>query len=215
MFEVFDKEDTSFLNKYENYFMSANEKVQETGHSYLTNMPQYRIDNADFINDLMSNYDDIYPGWVRVTKFSYVFRFLPDKATMLPHIDIDEESCKSLQGVAKRVLIYANPVWKPEWKGGTYFAPIEQYGVNRHYVARCKKDKFEQEATLVNNVPGRVVVFDPSEIHMPQEFSGNTVQRLVFAALIVHPDHTHLLDYFEGPTNDNGNAVTKLVLPNT
>lgn len=215
MFEVFDKQDTSFLKKYEDRFMTADEKVQETGHSYLTNMPQYRIDDNDFISDLLSNYQEIYPGWVRVTKFSYIFRFQPDRATMLPHIDIDTESCKVLQGVAKRVLIYANPIWKSEWRGGTYFAPLEQYGVNRHHVAKCKKEKFEQEATLVENIPGRAVVFDPSEIHMPQEFSNNTVQRLVFAALILHPDYVHLLDYFEGPTNANGNAVTKLLLPST
>ena len=215
MFEVFDREDASFLNKYEKYFMSADEKVQETGKSYISNMPQYKIGDDEFISDLMSNYGDIYPGWTRLTKFSYVFRFSPDKATMLPHIDLDEESCNALKGIAKRVLIYANPVWKKEWRGGTYFAPLEQYGVNRHHIAKCKKGRFEQEATLVENVPGRAVVFDPSEIHMPQEFSGNTVQRLVFAALIIHPDHAHLLNHFQGPSNENGNAVSKLVLPKT
>ena len=214
MFEVFDIDDTSFLKKYEPYFLAANKKVQENGPSYLTNMPQYRIEDKDFITDILSNYNHIYPGWIRVTCFSYVFRFSPNVATMLPHIDIDEESCKMMQGKAKRILIYANSTWNQEWAGGTYFAPIEQYGVNRHYVAKCKKEKFQQEAALVNNVPGRAVVFDPSEIHMPQEFSNNTVPRLVFGALLLHPDYPHFVEYLEGPTNNNKYAVTKLSIPN-
>lgn len=213
MFEVIDHKDSSFLTKYENHFMEANHKVQDAGSKHLLNMPQYKIDDENFILDLLSHYSDIYPDWIRVAKFSYIFRFQPDKGTMLPHIDLDPDTCQKLKGIAKRVLIYANPVWKQEWRGGTYFAPIEKYGVNRHFVAKCTKNRFAEEASLVQNVPGRAVVFDPDEIHMPQEFSGNTVQRLVYAAMIIHPDHKHLIDYMEGPDNDNGNAVTKLVLP--
>jgi len=211
MFEVFDKEDTSFLKKYEQFFLDVKDKVQDTGAKYLVNMPQYKIQDSEFISDLLSNYPEIYPGWIRCDKFSYVFRFQPDTHTMLPHIDIDAESAKKLKGKAKRVLIYANPVWKDEWEGGTYFAPYEQFKVSKRHVAIVKKEKFAEEASLVQNKPGRVVVFDPDEIHAPQEFSGNDVQRLVFAALIIHPDHADLIDRLEGPNNENGEAVTKLV----
>lgn len=216
MIEIFDREDASFLKKYEKYFLEVNHKVQETGPSYIVNMPQYRIENKDFIADLMSNYTDVYPGWIPFTNYSYVFRFQPDTLTMLPHIDLDVETCKALKGIAKRVLIYANPVWDTKWNGGTYFAPFEQYKVSKRHVAIVRKEKFAEEATLVENVPGRIVVFDPDEIHMPQEFSGNNVQRLIFGGMIFHPDYIHLSEDMAGPTNENGNAVTKLLsLPKT
>ena len=216
MIEIYDVDDASFLHKYENKFMEFKEKANSVNTAkmrYIANLPQFKIEEENFILDLISNYSNIYPGWIRLTKFSYVFRFEPDKSTMLPHCDLDPESSKLLKGIAKRVLIYANSFWDNAWGGGTYFAPFEKYGVNRYYIAKCKKDKFVKESTLVENVPGRVVVFDCDELHAPQEFSGNTIQRLIFGGIIIHPDYEHLIKYFVGPDQDNGNTVTKLVLP--
>lgn len=213
MFEVVDHPDPSFLSKYEKYFIDQKEKVQKKATGPLASLPQFKIDDYDFNIDFMSNFEHVYPGWIRCNSFSYVFRFQPDLPSMLPHIDIDPESGERGKGKIKRILIYANPVWKPEWKGGTYFAPFESYKVNRRMAAVVKTETFAAEASLVENVPGRAVVFDPCEIHMPQEFSGNNVQRLIFGAMLVHPDYPELEELLYGPDNDNGNSVTKLDLP--
>lgn len=215
MFEIFDVQDASFLKQYEQRFMSENNKVHTEAAGMdvplITNMPQFNISDDKFIRQVLSHYDHIYPEWVRFTGFSYIFRFEPDKPTMFPHIDIDHETCKKLEGKAKRVLIYANPTWDTQWGGGTYFAPYEQYRVDSRFMARVPRAKFAKEAALVNNVPGRAVLFDLDEIHMPQDFSGNNVQRLIFASMILHPDVAHLTDSFVGPDKSNGTAVTRLV----
>ena len=214
MFEVFDIQDASFLKDYEHRFMSENNRVHTESSGMdvplITNMPQFNISDQQFINQVLSHYNHIYPDWVRFTGFSYVFRFEPDKPTMFPHIDIDHDTCRMLEGKAKRVLIYVNPAWNKEWGGGTYFAPYEQYRVDPRFMARVTRAKFAKEASLVDNVPGRAVLFDLDEIHMPQDFSGNNVQRLIFAAMILHPDVAHLADQFIGPTKSNGTAVTRL-----
>jgi hypothetical protein len=212
MIEIFDRKDTSFLKLYQNGLLSADDKVGDQGYSFMKNIPMFKIQDSDFIEDFMSNYQDVYPGWIRLKKFSYIFRFKPDTDTMLPHIDMDIKSAEILSGIVKRVLVYANIKWDSSWGGGTYFSAYENYGINRHNIAKCKREKFEREARLAENVPGRMVVFDPSEIHMPQRISGNTEQRLAFAAMIIHPEYSHLIDYLVSPS-DNGNVRIKLELP--
>lgn len=214
MIEIFDREDTSFLTSYQDRFLEVNDQVSDQGYSFMKNIPMFKIDDSDFIEEVMSHYQDIYPGWIRLNKFSYIFRFKPDTDTMLPHIDMDMKSAETLKGIVKRVLVYANSNWNCSWGGGTYFSAHENYAINRHNIARCKRDNFEREARLVENVPGRIVIFDPSEIHMPQRISGNSEQRLVFAAMIIHPDYKHLIDYLVSPS-DNGNVRIKLELPET
>lgn len=197
MVEIFDKEDVSFLKLYQDRFLTADDKVGDQGYSFMKNIPLFKIHDSDFVEELMGHYQDVYPGWATLKKFSYVFRFEPDTDTMLPHIDMDIKSAEALSGIVKRVLIYANVKWDSSWGGGTYFSAYENYGVNRHNIAKCKREKFEREAMLVENVPGRMVIFDPSEIHMPQRISGNSEQRLVFAAMIIDPDYSHLIDEIE------------------
>lgn len=214
MVEYFDKEDISFLEKYTEGLMSPTRSAQENGSLLMKKVPQYIIDDDQFVLDIMSHYDDVYPDWIRCTKVNYVFRFEPDKFGLLPHVDHDIETCKVTKGIMKRVIVYANPIWKKEWKGGTFFAPFERYNIHStRYVAKVTKEEFEKDATLVENVPGRIVVFDADEIHAPQEFSGNTVQRLNFSTLLVHPDHQWIVDQLVGSTE--GNIVTKVRSPDT
>ena len=212
MIEIFDKQDISFLDEWEDILMQQTNKVQKDAVPAFSKIPQYSVNDKDIILQLLSNYDDIYPGWIRCTKFSYVFRFEPDKPTMLPHTDTDPETAKLIKDKAKRILIYATSIWKEEWNGGTYFAPFEKYGVNRHNAARCPKKRFAEEATLVKNVPGRAVVFDVDELHLPQEFSGNTKQRLVYSAILVHPDYPEIAENLRGSDNQ-GRRVVKLESP--
>lgn len=212
MIEIFDKEDTSFLYDWESLLTQQTNKVQKDAFAEFSKLPQYSINDSNVILQLLSNYDDVYPGWIRCTNFSYVFKFQPDKPTMLPHTDTDPETAKQIKGKAKRILIYATSIWKEEWNGGTYFAPFEKYGVNRHNAARCPKKKFIEEATLVQNIPGRAVVFDVDELHLPQEFSGNTKQRLVYSAMLVHPDYPEIARNLQGPDNQ-GRRVVKLESP--
>lgn len=214
MFEVFDiKEDPSFLKKYEQSFIGENHRTNNQQKA-LGNMPQFLMDERDYVNDLMEHYKDVfYPDWVRILHRSYVFKFEPDKATLVPHIDLDPETCQKIKGYAKRVIIFVNPYWNSEWGGGTYFAPFENYKPTKHYTAKVPRRKFSQEATLVDNVPGRAIVFDPDEWHMPQDFSGSTVQRLNYSFLIMHPDFYDMVDTkkdFMTPDN-NGVTVTKLL----
>lgn len=210
MYEVFDIQDASFLKKYEDVLMAANTPAQQyfnAGFKLANVMPQYHFDNQEVLKDIFSHYNHIYPGWTRFLKENYVFRFSPDKPTLAPHVDIDPNTYSLITGKLKRVLIYANHEWDTSWGGGTYFAPFEKYGVNRHYAGRVSRKKFAQEADLVENRPGRIVVFDPSEIHMPQEFSGNTVPRLVMAGAFCIPEHDYLFNYVVNPSNSNGNGV--------
>jgi hypothetical protein len=214
MFEVFDVKDSSFLKDYEHYFLDESERTNNQQRA-LGNMPQYLIDDKPYVEELLKHYVDVfYPDWVRVLHRSYVFKFEPDKATLVPHIDLDPDTCQKIKGYAKRVLIYANPYWDTSWGGGTYFAPYENYKPTKHYTAKVPRRKFAQEAALVDNVPGRVVVFDPNEWHMPQDFSGSTVQRLNYSFLIMHPEFYEMVDThrdFMTPDNDNGVPVTTLL----
>lgn len=216
MIEIYDIEDTSFLKDYEKYFLEENERTNNQYSDALKNMPQYLIEGKDYVKDLVSHYDGVfYPQWKRVFHRSYVFKFEPDKPTMTPHIDLDPETCAKIKGYAKRVIMYVNPYWESQWGGGTYFAPFEQYESSKHYTARVSRKKFAIESTLVENKPGRAVLFDPDEWHMPQEFSGSTVQRLLYSFLIVHPDFATIIDSeqnFITPDNDNGVPVASLPL---
>ena len=215
MIEVFDIEDTSFLKQYEQELMEQEEKVQMAGAKMLFNLPQYQM-KQDITKRLFSHFDNLfYPDYIRIDHTSYIFRFKPDTPTMLPHVDFDLETCKHIKGKAKRVIIYVNPVWNTKWKGGTYFDAFENHKVNSRSVARTPKAKFMEQATYVENVPGRAVVFDPDELHLPDECSGNNVQRLTFAGLIVHPDYRYIIDELEGPDNINGSAVTRVSSPQT
>jgi len=215
MIEVHDIQDTSFLQEYEEDFLAENYKTNNQYSAALKNMPQYLIERKEYIERLVSHYDQVfYPDWKRVFHRSYVFKFEPDKPTMTPHIDIDPVTCKMIKGIAKRVIIYVNPFWNTEWGGGTYFAPFESYKATHHYTARVSRKKFQAEADLVNNVPGRAVIFDPDEWHMPQEFTGSTVQRLLYSFAIVHPDFTKIIGDIEKkamtPDNENGFPVASL-----
>lgn len=215
MIEIYDIEDTSFLKDYEQDFMAEEYKTNNQYSSALKNMPQFLIEDKDYIQKLVSHYDDVfYPDWKRVFHRSYVFKFEPDKPTMTPHIDIDPVTCEMIKGIAKRVIIYVNPYWDSSWGGGTYFAPFEDYKQTQHYTARVPRKKFQEEAQLVDNVPGRVVVFDPDEWHMPQEFSGSTVQRLLYSFAIVHPNFKKIIGDIEQkamtPDNENGIPVASL-----
>lgn len=212
MIEIFDKENTSFLYNLESVLMQQKDKVQKDAFAEFSKLPQYSINDSNIILQLLSNYDDVYPGWIRCPNIHYVFNFQPGKLTMLPHSDTDPKTAKQIKEKTKRILIYANPIWKEEWNGGTYFAPFEKYGVNRHNAVRCPRKKFIQEATLVQNVPGRAVVFDIDEIHMPQEFSNNTRQRLIYGAVLVHPDYPEIAQNLQGPDNQ-GRRVIKLESP--
>jgi hypothetical protein len=209
MIEIFDIENSSFLKNYENNFLAENYRTNNQFNKALSNFPQYLIEQNDYIADLISNYDNVfYPNWERVFHKSYVFKFEPDKPTMSPHIDLDPNTCKDLKGWAKRVIAYVNPIWDKSWGGGTYFAPFEKYKSTKHYTARVNRKVFADEATLVENVPGRSVLFDPDEWHMPQEFTGNTAPRLVYSYLIIHPEYKD--KNFTAPDNDNGSPVLSL-----
>lgn len=215
MIEIIDIEDPSFLKDFEQYFLDENYKTNNQYSTALKNMPQYLIEDKDYIKDLVSHYDDVfYPDWNRVFHRSYVFKFEPDKPTMTPHIDIDPETCKKIKGVTKRVIMYVNPYWDTSWGGGTYFSEFENYKATQHYTARVSRKRFAEEATLVDNVPGRVVIFDPDEWHMPQEFSGSTVPRLLYSFAIAHPDFAKNIKEFEQnaitPDNENGVPVASL-----
>lgn len=217
MFEVFDIKDSSFLKDYEQNFLDENKRTN-THLKTLGNMPQFLVDEKEYVNSLLDHYADIfYPEWVRLTHMSYVFKFEPDKATLIPHIDLDPDTCRKIKGYAKRVLIYVNPYWDTSWGGGTYFAPYENYKPTNHYTAKVPRKKFANEATLVDNVPGRTVVFDVDEWHMPQEFSGSTVPRLNYSFIIMHPDLYKLMDTkkrFMSPDDNNNNDIPVIKLLN-
>lgn len=217
MIQVFDVEDASFLKDYEDYFMNVDTKAQSSSMRMLKNMPQYTIKDHDFINKFLSHYEKFFEGYTVYRDFNYVFRFEPNKPTMLPHLDIDVETAKYLKQYGlKRILIYVNPVWDyDKWKGGTYFAPFEQYEdkATRYNTCLVKKEKFAEESVHVKNVPGRMVWFDPEEWHMPEEFSGNPVQRLIFAAGLIPTENAYILDEVVVPTtecNEGHNGTVQL-----
>lgn len=211
MIEIYDIADTSFLSKYEQNFLDEGHQTNNQFSTAMAGMPQYLIEKKEYIKELISHFDQcFYPDWKRIVDRSYVFKFKPDKPTMSPHIDVDPDTCKQLKGLIKRVILYANPYWDTSWGGGTYFSEFENYKCSRHYTAKVNRRVFASEATLVENKPGRSVIFDLDEWHMPQEFSGSTCQRIIFSYGIVHPDFNNIIGDVEKvvtPDNKNGAPV--------
>jgi len=213
MMKIYDIEDARFLEDHSNNFMNhhnlQSEEIIKKGYS----VPAYKICNTSFIDDFLSHYDHIYPEWHRKIDAAYTIQFQPsDKPGISPHTDTHPETTKKIKSYAKRLLIYANPIWKRSWNGGTYFAPFEKYGVNHRFSAKCSYKQFMNEATLVENVPGRAVVFDCDELHMPQPFSGNESQRIIFGCMLIHPERADLISKLLGPDN-SGNPVYQLLEP--
>jgi len=191
MIRVVDHPNPEFLTDFEMFFLSHNQSLineKRDGNSisqkFLKNIPQFETTDTEVLKIFLSNFtaDD---GWEFYTEGNYVFKFEPDKPTMLPHLDFTPEIAKTIKSYVKRIIIYANPVWDSEWQGGTFFSDFENYKATRYNIPNVRREIFEKEATLVENKPARMVIMDTDEWHMPQHFSGNTVDRIIFASYMI------------------------------
>ena len=73
-----------------------------------------------------------------------------------------------------------------------------------------QKKVFIENATRVENKPGRAVIFDVDEYHLPQEFSGNTHPRFIYGGLLIRSDSLDLIEKLEVPNAKTGRAVIGL-----
>ena len=208
MFEVFDDIDPGFLKEYEDYFLSLsntpnsaskyNNKDGETKvPDEFKKFPGHYVDLVIY-NKFFSNFP-ISKNYSILPRTNLAVVFQPDQPTMIPHLDYAyNDHLKKCKTVMKRMLVYASSYWNPKWQGGTYIAPFEQYEAkHRNNIvsgtyAKVSRKKFIKEAHHINYVPGRYVLFDVDDWHMPEEFSGNTNPRLVCSFLLVKKEHEKL-----------------------
>jgi len=206
MIEIFDIDNTEFLNELE---ISRDEKTNKNLIKSLLHESYMKEEQK--CKEILSYYDHIYSTWIRLYDFRFLFKLLPDKPTMLPHQDFTTEAIKQCRGKIKRILIYVNHTWKDEWLGGTYFSNGNNYTPTRFQTpAGVNKKKFASDAILVKNKPGRAVVFDVDDWHLPQEFTSNTNQRLIFGSVLAHPDELSLAQRLVVPNFSSGEHLIKI-----
>lgn len=211
MIEIFDHPyPNQFLKDYYNFFNDNDNAITDEKNPVKKHVHNSYINNVGIALSFMGNYQHIYRDWIRLNNFRFMFKLEPDKPTMWPHIDFEPEDCPSLRSRVKRILIYANEVWDDTWGGGTYFSPFDMYECTHRYTPRTSKKTFIENAERVVNKPGRAVVFDVDDYHLPQEFSGNTHPRFIYGGLLVRPDSAELLDQLEVPNKETGRPVIGL-----
>lgn len=209
MIEIYDLDDVSFLKEYQSFFQNNHVEVDEK-HPVKKHVHASFIENQSLAISFLNNYNAIYEDWIRLQEFRFMFKLEPDKPTMWPHIDFEPKDCTRLRSRVKRILVYANEIWDDSWGGGTYFSPFEAYECTHRYTPRTSKKVFIENATRVENKPGRAVIFDVDEYHLPQEFSGNTHPRFIYGGLLIRSDSMDLIEKLEVPNAKTGRAVIGL-----
>lgn len=210
MIEIYDLDDTEFLKDYQSIFRDNDNGVTDEKHPVKKHVHNSFIENVGIGLNFLKHYNHIYPDWIRLQEFRFMFKLEPDKPTMWPHIDFEPEDCARLRSCVKRILVYANEVWDDAWGGGTYFSPFEMYECTHRYTPRTSKKVFIENATRVENKPGRAVIFDVDEYHLPQEFTGNTHPRYIYGGLLISPEEYDLVDQLEVPNKYTGRPVIGL-----
>lgn len=206
MIEIFDINNTEYLNE-----LKFSQEHHNNKNPIKSLLHESYIKEEFTCKKILSHYNHIYPTWTRLYDFRFIFKLMPDKPTMLPHQDFSNDAIKEAKGKIKRILIYVNSEWNKDWKGGTYFSEGENYKATRFQTpAGVNKKKFAENNLLIDNIPGRAVVFDVDDWHLPQEFSGNTTQRLVFGSVLAHHDELSLAQRLVVPNFSTGEHLIKI-----
>lgn len=208
MIEVFDIKGVEFLRDLEFTQQKYDYSHKDTAKRLLHDA---YLKDKKISEKILSNYNHIYKDWFRWHDLRFIFRFVPNKPTMLPHQDFTSDAIEEINGKVKRILIYLNYEWNTEYGGGTYFSEAKNYKPTRlNTPSGTNKRKFMQEATLIENKPGRAVIFDAGDWHIPEEFSGNHTERLVFGSAFIHPDELSLVERLVVPNFAAGGHIIKL-----